>query len=56
MDRKVEEAWLSAFFGSNAVFSILLLTLLVVYFGSERSVLHVRCDFAELSLRDIEFC
>ena len=42
MEPETEEAWLTAFFGSNAVFSLLLLTLLVVYFGSEHSVLHVR--------------
>lgn len=39
---KEDNDWLSAFFRSNAVFTLLLLILLVVYFGSERSVLHVR--------------
>ena len=40
-ERRVAE-WLSAFFASNAVFSVFLLTLLIVYFSSERSVLHFR--------------
>ena len=42
MQSQNSHMWITAFFQSNAVFSTLLLTLLIVYFGSERSVLHVR--------------
>lgn len=36
------EDWLAAFFQSNALFSLMLVSLLIIYFASERSVLHVR--------------
>lgn len=44
--RQQAPGFLATILQSNALFTVLLVTLLAVYFGSERSVLHFRyCRF-----------
>lgn len=45
--------FLSPLWQSNAVFTVLLVALLAVYFGSERSVLHFRSSSPPLSVASL---